>query len=532
MDVSNFNSAAINNSKIVISNKDALAFGDHGHIQMGPDNKMYVANAYHYSLDVINTPEVYGPGCNYVVDQVYLGGKQIGRTLPFAPTFLFLQPNVQVSYTVANDCRTVTLTGKTYIRGSNLSFKWLFRDGDSTIQNVPVTGDTTTASITHFFPPGIDTFFVKLMVTSDTVCGVGNATKAVIVKPPKPTANFAAAINCNSLQVQFTDSSLLNFNPSITYSWQFGDGQTSNLQNPVINYAAFNNYPVTLIVKSPLSCVAGDTITKTIRLLPKPTAAFNIANASCINVPVNFISAATASDSISVYKWFFSNADSAAGNTASFTYSNGGNKTVSHFVQTANGCKSDTVQQSFFIESTPIVEFSNTQACIKQPVYFTNNTTNGFGTVNNYTWQFGNTQTSNSVSPSNEYSLFGDYTVKLIASTAKGCTDSMSKTISIISIQANAGNDTAVFAGTPFTLNGSGGTTYLWQPAFLLNNNQLANPTGTIQNGQQFILTVSNSQQCSSSDVVNIKILRPVYIPNAFTPNGQCHLVSNQIALL
>ena len=346
--IDNYDSTVIAATKIIIndkSNEDGIS----GHLQIGPDNKIYVVNSSNYNLDVINNPEVYGTGCNYAEAQVDLGGRQLFRTLPFAPTFLFLQPNVQINYSVANDCRTVTLTGKTYIRGSNLSFKWLYGDGDSSLQNIPVTRDTTIASITHFFPPGKDTFFIKLMVTSDTVCGVGQATKAVIIKPPKPTADFGAAINCNSLQVQFIDSSLLNFNPSISYSWQFGDGQTSSIKNPIVSYSNFNNYPVTLIVKSPLSCVAGDTLTRPVQLLPKPTNSFNITNANCINSPVNFISTATAADGIILFKWFFTTTDSLTGKSASFTYSSGGNKTVSHYVQSVNGCTSDTAQQITFL---------------------------------------------------------------------------------------------------------------------------------------------------------------------------------------
>ena len=89
------------------------------------------------------------------------------------------------------------------------------------MQVVPSGGDTTITTVTHLFPLGIDTFNVQLYVTSDTVCGLGSAGKKVIVKPPKPIAKFGAAINCNSLQVNFTDSSLLNFNPSLSYQWQF-----------------------------------------------------------------------------------------------------------------------------------------------------------------------------------------------------------------------------------------------------------------------------------------------------------------------
>ena len=64
---------------------------------------------------------------------------------------------------------------------------------------------------------------------------------------PRPTANFTATSVCKGESTQFTNSSTTNpSNQSMTYLWNFGDGQTSNQTNPSHTYAEAGNYSVTL----------------------------------------------------------------------------------------------------------------------------------------------------------------------------------------------------------------------------------------------------------------------------------------------
>ncbi len=75
----------------------------------------------------------------------------------------------------------------------------------------------------------------------------------------KPIANF-----------NYSGSGTINFNSTstngLTYSWQFGDGNTSTLQNPSNTYAANGNYTVQLIAYSKDSCFT-DTITQNVSII-------------------------------------------------------------------------------------------------------------------------------------------------------------------------------------------------------------------------------------------------------------------------
>jgi vibriolysin len=60
-----------------------------------------------------------------------------------------------------------------------------------------------------------------------------------------PTANFTFATN--GLTATFTDTSTDSDGTVVAWSWNFGDGGTSTLQNPVHTYATAGTYNVTLI---------------------------------------------------------------------------------------------------------------------------------------------------------------------------------------------------------------------------------------------------------------------------------------------
>jgi gliding motility-associated-like protein len=135
----------------------------------------------------------------------------------------------------------------------------------------------------------------------------------------------------------------------------------------------------------------------------------------------------------------------------------------------------------------------------------------------NSQWVFG----TSVVADPTAVGVSGTYT--FIASNLTGCTDTALLHLTILDpVLADAGEDVAVEYNVPYRLQGTGGGTYLWSPANLVSNPTLQNPTIRILNDQQFYLQVTNNIGCSDSDTINVKVLKGpgVYVPNAFTPNG------------
>lgn len=89
-----------------------------------------------------------------------------------------------------------------------------------------------------------------------------------IVVHPKPTANFTFSTNSCGGNVYFTNTSS---NDAVNYYWNFGDGQTSTLQSPIVFYSNGGTYNVSLVVSNSYGCK--DSIQKTVNVSqPQPVS--------------------------------------------------------------------------------------------------------------------------------------------------------------------------------------------------------------------------------------------------------------------
>jgi gliding motility-associated-like protein len=120
-------------------------------------------------------------------------------------------------------------------------------------------------------------------------------------------------------------------------------------------------------------------------------------------------------------------------------------------------------------------------------------------------------------------------TYTLLAYDNKGCpkpgTDQVVVTV-LPPIRAFAGNDTAVIVDQPLQLQATGGTRYEWTPATGLSNTSVSNPIGLYSvptNGIMYQVKIYNEAGCMETDFLNVKVFQKgpaIYVPNAFTPNG------------
>ena len=134
-------------------------------------------------------------------------------------------------------------TGSTVIApGEPLSFKdtsagnptsWTWEFGDTGVSGNPNT--------THVYERE-GTYVVKLTVSNEG--GTSSAEREIVVKSP-PSANFRWATSGRS--VKFTDTSWDN--PE-SWSWDFGDGETSTDRSPTHQFEGSGSYEVTLTVSN------------------------------------------------------------------------------------------------------------------------------------------------------------------------------------------------------------------------------------------------------------------------------------------
>lgn len=89
---------------------------------------------------------------------------------------------------------------------------------------------------------------------------------------------------------------------------------------------------------------------------------------------------------------------------------------------------------------------------------------------------------------------------------------------------ADAGpRDTSVVEGEPLLLNATGGTTYLWDPGTWLTSTTIANPVSLPLNNIEYHLLARSAAGCEGRDTILVKLYKidaSIYVPTAFTPNG------------
>ena len=93
----------------------------------------------------------------------------------------------------------------------------------------------------------------------------------------QPEALFTVATNLNTITC--TNQSSIDYNAPLNYTWLFGDGTSSNLQNPTHTYANPGSYTVTLVASN---CIFSDTLTLTVQI--GPAASIEQSNASSFNI--------------------------------------------------------------------------------------------------------------------------------------------------------------------------------------------------------------------------------------------------------
>ncbi len=170
-----------------------------------------------------------------------------------------------------------------------------------------------------------------------------------------------------------------------------------------------------------------------------------------------------------------------------------------------------------------IVDFDFFVSCDSGYVRFANKNPLPPGPGIQYSWDFGDGNTSTGLNPLHTYTTTGNFSVKLKLSTGKNCLDrSVTKTVSMQALPVTISADQTIFLGQKIQLfvNGAGNV-YQWSPSTGLSNTRVARPLASPVKDITYTAKVIKGG-CSGEDSVHITIvdLTDIYVPTAFTPNN------------
>lgn len=326
---------------------------------------------------------------------------------------------------------------------------------------------------------------------------------------PKADFSASAVTGCAPLSVSFKD--LSTGSPKF-WSWDFGNGQLSNLQNPGVAFTSPGKYTVTLVVRN-ANGTNGITKTDYIVVKPSPAVDFSANNTTgCVPVTDQFTGTANAAgETITSWKWDFGDGTSSAQQNPQKVYSIPGFYTVSLIATSSSGC-TGSVGKGRYIRIVPGVkaDFSNTPPATCRPPFSVNfsTLTSGPGKLN-YKWTFGDGNSSTQSDPVNVYGASGTYNVKLMAMSEFGCGDSIQKTISVNGTNTAIKSPDTVCFNTPVTfenISSPAATSSQWIFGNGASSDKTKDTTTYTSPGTYAVKLISSYNNCTDSALKNIVV--------------------------
>jgi len=208
-------------------------------------------------------------------------------------------------------------------------------------------------------------------------------------------------------------------NPAIFYTWDFGNGNTFQGNNPPsISYQSSGPFTIAVnAINNLTGCEDSMILVDAVEEANPINFTFERgSNCGLAEVILTDISGSTAD----IIEWNFGDGNNSSLSNPTHEYTAFGCYTIT-LTRTIGNCTKSFSQEVCISELTPLVvnaSIGNPAGCmLPHQTSFNVNQINGF----TYLWNFGNGETSTSVNPSQSYNSYGDYDVTLTVTDDLGC---------------------------------------------------------------------------------------------------------------
>ncbi len=407
---------------------------------------------YYWDFGNGNTSALQNPGTIYTKGKAYT----ISLTVKDGNDSSIQTKNINIAEPPVNNiaasfistCAPATVVFKTDSTGGNFTYTWDFGDGS--------TQQTSTPSATHIYT-AVQTATVSLTVSNSIGCTKTLQSPGLVEVYPSVNAAFTAnrtdICRVNDA-VQFTNNS--NGPGTLSYLWNFGDGNTSTAQNPSHVFTAKGAYNISLTVNSSTGCTATTTKNNFVNVANFATG-FTVPTPICLGSNTLFQSTSTpAPTSI---EWYIDGTTESFYNYNSLNYYF--NQPGTHVITLKNifGTCRDSITKNITVFAGPSLKgfiINKTSDC-GAPVTFNFRDTTSSATA--WEWSFNPANTGDVEStvqaPSYTYTDNGGYNTKLTVTNAVGCSSTVSQYINIQqpALTVSEIGDRSVCGPYPLTFN-------------------------------------------------------------------------------
>jgi gliding motility-associated-like protein len=342
-------------------------------------------------------------------------------------TLIHVHPMPEAAFSIIDSMQCLAnnqfdFSNASTLSSGSLSYLWLFGDNDSSQTEHP----------SHSYQYQ-DSFLVKLYAISDWNCK-DSATHAVVIHP-QPEVRFSLnepsqCLSGNSFT--FTDSSSIASGNIHSLSYLLSDGNSNSSPNYTHSFGTADTFTVTLRAESALGCI--DSLQQEVYVRPMPTADFTInANSQCLSGNLLELDDTSNISSGSITSWLWETGDSQMYATQhvqhSYTYFD--SFQIKLLVSSTYNCK-DSITKEVYIHPMPQAKFGivDDAQCVNTNAFeFKDSSSLIHGSIKNYVWLTGDTQSFSSKDLVHTYSYHDTFIVWHYVESALGCTDSFSSLV-------------------------------------------------------------------------------------------------------
>ncbi len=304
--------------------------------------------------------------------------------------------------------------------GNIVSYWWNFGDGII----------STDANPSHMFYNLIaDTFKVCLLIFTDDSCSSVFCQDVIIsgnvVQPDCQSFFTHNADTLNNFSFGFEDLSS-SINTIIYYKWDFGDGDTSLIAEPIHQFPGMGVYNVCLTIKTDNGCESTFCDFVYVDTLP-PTqclADFEYGAQGTSDQDHFFDMSSSLGSNVVQWIWSFGDGSISQVQNPIHTYSTTGYYNVCLTIYTDKWCSSNFCKTIFFDAELQYCE-ANFTHIYNNPGSFLDISFTDLSDINSvqWFWDFGDGSTSTLQNPNHIYSTSGIYNVCLDITTGSNCTN-------------------------------------------------------------------------------------------------------------